>query len=402
MPAQPSPGIRGSAIPRVYLLQLLSSCAIRSSEFSLSLFLAGTYPSTLLYISFHGLCRSIAAVLLGPAVGAYVDSQDRLRAMGLCIAYQRLSIVLSCILIISLRHLPEPGLESWGRLAALLCFATVALLGSIEKLAAMANLIALERDWLVIVAETHRLRRQDFNASLRRVDLLSKLLAPSFVGLIDSSSPQLAMMVVVVWNVASMLLESRIASQIYNTVPELAYEREHGNVTEMRHLSLENGPEQVVSLLSVPPLSVTSLLTLAPWEEYRKSPVFLASFAGCILWWTVLYVGGPMIAYLLSIGFSSLQVTFFRIVSVVAELGGTWLAPILMDRFGPSRAGFYFLLWQVACLAVFAGPVLTHDITTIFAGVALGLGIIFKRLGLWGSDLAIQFMVQEVGHFVRS
>jgi solute carrier family 40 (iron-regulated transporter), member 1 len=343
------------------------------------------------YASIYGLCRSLAAAVLGPAVGAYIDSQDSLRAMNLCIVYQRLSVALSCVLIVSLRRLPEPEFALGDGLIPLLCFAAVAFLGGVEKLAAMSNLILLERDWLVVVAETHGIRRQDFNASLRRVDLLSKLLVPSVVGLIDASSPQLALAVVVVWNVASVVVESRTASQIYRAVPELTRKREFDHLTEMQPLSEETETQQDGTSI----LTTKLPLSLAPWEEYRNSPVFLASF---ILWWTVLYVGGPMIAYLLSIGFTLLQVTYFRIVSVVAELGGTctWLAPITMDRYGPPRAGLYFLQWQVACLAIFAGPVLTHNITTMYAGIALALGTTCKRLGLWVLDLNIQFMIQEV------
>lgn len=388
---------RTSQTRPLYLLQLLSSCAVRSSEFSLSLFLAGIYPHTLFYISIHGLGRAVAAVLLGPLVGAYVDSQDRLRAMSLSIVCQRLSIALSCILILFLSHLPEPQFAlSVSSIISVICFAAVVLLGGVEKLAAMANLIALERDWLVIIAEAETLRRQDLNASLRRVDLLGKLLAPTIIGLIDESSPRWTMIVVSVSNVASVALEIKIASKLYNAVPELMHRQAHGDPVEMQLPPPETRPRQVGGYL----LSTKSLLI--SWAEYRSSPIFLASFSGCLLWWTVLYVGGPMITYLRSIGFTPLQITSFRATSVVAELGGTWLAPILMDRFGPPRAGLYFLLWQVACLAVFGGPFLTNDITTTFPAVSLALGITFKRLGLWGLDLAVQFMVQEVSPIVHS
>lgn len=398
----------GPVVRDVYLIQLLASWAIRSSEFSLVLFLAGTFPGTLLYVSIHGIGRSLAAVLLGPWVGAFVDRQDRLRAMHRAVFCQRASVVMSCALMLMVRRMQHSLTEAHG-LTLHICLCLFFALACVEKVAAMANFVAWERDWVVVVAEAHGIRRQNFNASLRRVDLGCKLFAPSLVGFLDTYWSQLAMSVVLVWNVCSIFVEFWATRRVYNRTPQLAHKSSSlpsssSSTTSSTTEKLEDEKELLAfsqsllaeSTVSTPPPTAPVLLSLAPWREYVRSPVFLASFSGCILYFTVLYFGGQIISYLFSLGFTSMEVTMLRMASVLSELGGTWMAPIMMDKVGPARAGLFFLFWQVVCLAIFAGPVITHGITTKFVGLALALGITFKRLGLWGTDLSIQYMVQAV------
>lgn len=115
-----------------------------------------------------------------------------------------------------------------------------------------------------------------------------------------------------------------------------------------------------------------------------------------MLYLTVLSFGGQMVTYLLSTGFIALEISFLRVASVLAELGGTIMAPYLMNHIGTVRAGLWFLLWQVTCVGMFSWAILTFDITSKLVGICLAVSITFKRLGLWGSDLAIQYIVQEV------
>jgi solute carrier family 40 (iron-regulated transporter), member 1 len=84
-----------------------------------------------------------------------------------------------------------------------------------------------------------------------------------------------------------------------------------------------------------------------------------------------------------------------RVASVLAELAGTWAAPILMRKIGPVRAGLWLMMWQISCIAAFAGTTMKYDAGTRIVGICLIVGITFKRLRLWGSDLCIQYIVQE-------
>lgn len=106
-----------------------------------------------------------------------------------------------------------------------------------------------------------------------------------------------------------------------------------------------------------------------------------------------------MVTYLLSTGFTSLQVSYMRIGSVIAELSGTWTAPMIMNRIGPIRSGLWFLNWQFACVAAAAVPFVAWDSSSRFVAGTLIAGVALSRVGLWGFDLSVQFLVQEVSEF---
>lgn len=133
-----------------------------------------------------------------------------------------------------------------------------------------------------------------------------------------------------------------------------------------------------------------------PWRKYVSSPVFLASFALSMLYLTVLSFGTQMVTYLLYIGFTSFEVGCMRIGAVVSELAGTWAAPLAMNRVGPVRSGLWFIDWQVGCLAAAAAAFAFLDPSSKFVAVSLIVGVALSRLGLWGFDLSVQFLVQEV------
>lgn len=285
-------------------------------------------------------------------------------------------------------------------------FTLLLFLACLEKLASIATIVAIERDWVIIIAEVNSISRQDVNASLRRLDLLSKLVAPFLISLLNKCSPTLSIWALLVISVASSPAEFHVTTRIYTNIPKLALrttptkeQRDALDETEMDNLASQTTAFPPPVWARSTTMSRLSWLTaaLTPWIEYTRSPVFLASISNSILYWTVLSFGGQTVTYLLTIGFLPLEISVLRLASVVTELAGTWVAPIVMDRIGPVRAGLWFLLWQVFCVLAFAGPTVTSDAMAKSVGVALAAGITFKRVGLWGSDLAIQYIVQEVG-----
>lgn len=135
---------------------------------------------------------------------------------------------------------------------------------------------------------------------------------------------------------------------------------------------------------------------VAPWRDYVTSPVFLASFALSLLYLTVLSFGGTMVTYLLHTGFNSLEVSAMRIGSVAAELFGTWAAPFIMNRIGPIRSGLWFVNWQLCCVAGAAAAYIFFDASSQLVASSLIVGVALSRIGLWGFDLSVQFLVQDV------
>lgn len=185
-------------------------------------------------------------------------------------------------------------------------------------------------------------------------------------------------------NTASVLVEYLAIAQVYQSVPALT--KTQAPTTQADDT---NGKSDTRCLSS----------SLAPWKEYIASPVFLASFALSLLYLTVLSFGATMVTYLLHTGFTPLEVSYMRIGSVVAELSGTWTAPMVMNRIGPIRSGLWFLNWQFICIAAATVAFVFWDPSSQFVAGALITGVALSRIGLWGFDLSVQFLVQEVSGF---
>ncbi|KAF1733679.1 Solute carrier family 40 member 1 [Beauveria bassiana] len=132
---------------RLYLSHTLSTWNARLFEFGAVLFLASLFPTTLLPMSVYALARGLAAVALAHPVGAWIDRGDRLAVVRASIVLQRLPVAASCsILWLLERRMATLTPRIVVGLMVLLC-----ALAGVEKVAAMANTIAVERDWVVVV-----------------------------------------------------------------------------------------------------------------------------------------------------------------------------------------------------------------------------------------------------------
>ncbi|KAJ9199702.1 hypothetical protein DTO164E3_4587 [Paecilomyces variotii] len=366
---------------RLYISHFLSTWSSRMFEFGAVLFLASIFPATLLYASIYALVRSLAAIVLSSWLGSLVDRSNRLSVLRKSIVWQRVPVAGSCLCFVAL-------LASKNSAVVLPLFSIAALLACIEKLASVVNTVAVERDWVIVVSDSLDLPRQELNASMRRIDLFCKLFAPVFISLVDSFSTRAAIWAVFCLNASSVLVEYLAIAQVYKAVPELARGRDSA-------LDDNNVPSEPMNEGFLQRAVTYTKSALQPWREYVTSPACLPSFALSVLYLTVLSFGAQMVTYLLHTGFSSLEVSCMRIGAVVAELAGTWAAPLAMNKIGPVRSGLWFINYQFACLAASAAAFLFLDPSSRLVALCLILGVALSRLGLWGFDLAVQFLVQE-------
>ena len=111
-----------------------------------------------------------------------------------------------------------------------------------------------------------------------------------------------------------------------------------------------------------------------------------------------------MITYLLSVRdtrpnspltFSTTRIGLLRTLAATSEMLATWLAPAIMKRIGPTRTGLWAINWQAAC-AVGGITLFWFVSPTPLAAMGLVLGVILSRVGLWGFDLTVQILIQEV------
>ena len=371
---------------RLYISHTLSTWNARTFEFGSVIFLAAIFPGTLFFASCYALFRSAAAAALGSSIGSLVDSQNRLYVVRQSIVWQRISVALSCLILAALL---AGNPQNWLILHGL--FATIVALAGVEKLAFVANTVAVERDWIVVVSDSLGVERQDLNSAMRRIDLVCKLVGPLGIGLLDGYSTKIAIWVVFGQNAISVLVEYFAIAQVYSAVPELGQGKRQGNATET--------PQSPDGTPTVPSRSTLNTIkdNIRPWKDYFQNPAFLASFSLSLLYLTVLSFASQMTTYLLTLGFTSTHVSIMRLVAVILELSATCAAPFLMNKIGAVRSGLWFINEQLfsIMLAISFFAATTSQTHLKLAGLALVAGVALSRLGLWGFDLCVQYLVQE-------
>ncbi|CAG7922283.1 unnamed protein product [Penicillium olsonii] len=394
--ASPSPSQSGGNDPRdafsrkiangLYLSHFLSTWNSRVFEFGAVLYLATIYPGTLLPMSVYALSRGLAAIVFAPVVGHYIDVTNRLKVVRVSIVLQRLAVATSCAIFFFLKVEVQ---MARGLQYSLL--ATLALLACMEKLCSIMNMVSVERDWVVVVAGDDHQRLKAMNAQMRRIDLICKLLGPLFIAFMDTISTKIAILVNLAMNVCSVALEYHSIAKVYQMVPELEEPKQVAQPNTSTIESERHGFEAHIWR----PCQTLANKALQDLVTYIRHPVFLPSFAGALLYLTVLSFSGQMITWLLSTGYDSALIATTRTLSVACEFLATWIAPWLMERIGTTRAGLWLACWQIACLV--AGMSVFWDFKEAPLVSASGIvgGTILSRIGLRGFDLCTQIIVQE-------
>jgi iron-regulated transporter 1 len=377
-----------SILFKLYTSHFLSVWNSRLFEFGAILFLAVITPGTLFYASTYALVRSLAAVFLASTVGQYIDRSNRLVSIRASIILQRAAVSLSCVLFAFLLWQGQPS-----RLIFIVLFSIVVVLACVEKVAFVANTVSVERDWVPVIARSLDHDRSILNASMRRIDLISKLVAPVVLSVVQTYSTTWAIVFTLLCSALSMLLEYVAIARVYSAIHELAFKESrqaapiHIDVASAD--SRSNSPQQSMSMEGFSS-------TLGVWLLYFKSPVFLASLSLSLLYLTVLSTGAQYQTYMLSIHYTAVGVSFIRVAAVISELSATCFSPLMIRHIGRVRAGLWSINWQAVSLSVGVGVFVWFNTSPTIGSSALTVAIIISRLGLWGFDLAVQDIVQEV------
>ena len=375
---------------RLYVSHFLSTWNSRVFEFGAVLFLARIFPGTLLPSSVYALVRAAAAICFAPLVGRRVDQLDRLRVVRLAIIGQRGAVMLSCL---GFWALSKDVLNFPGSRPLLIAILTVlAILACVEKLCSIMNIIAIERDWVVVIAESSECQLEVLNSQMRRIDLVCKLVGPLAIALVDGYSTITAIVAVLGMNASSVLIEYFAIARVYHMIPALRTRPDASNEVDNASSAVSNVPAQ--SRLGQYCVAQTRSIYQSI-SAYTCHLVFLPSFALCLLYFTVLSFSGQMVTYLLAAGLSSVQIGVLRTISTATEISATWLAPMAMKRVGPLRGGLWFINWQISCLVGTLGFFWVMHTVSV-AALSLVIGVITSRVGLWGFDLCVQNIIQEV------
>ncbi|GAA5835722.1 hypothetical protein JCM11251_007408 [Rhodosporidiobolus azoricus] len=388
---------------------LSSSWGARCYEFASYLFLIQLFPDTTLQPSIFGFFTTGAAIVLAGSVGHLVDIFPRLRFVRGTIVVQKATVGVSYGIFLAC-FLELQGAAAGGRKERALTglFVLLTILSMALNLATIGVSVAVERDWVTAIAKGDGAILTHLNTWLRRIDLVSKLLAPLFVSLLTTAASYVfAAAFLLAFAAGTMVFEFIWINSVYRRFPMLhpPIEPLHPVETAATDASPESialeTPEEHPSPAQEWKAYFSRLARLAytrlraegrDWIAFVTAPVFFSSLAISLLYLTVLSFEGSMLAYLKSHAYDDAYVAGMRGVGVVSGLLGTLAMPVLEKKIGLVRAGSWSIMSEFitlipALLAFFVGappdgqPAVAYNDALLFSGMAL------SRVGLWSFDL---------------
>lgn len=231
--------------------------------------------------------------------------------------------------------------------SAWVAFAIITLFGSILNLSSIGINVAIERDWVTAIAKIHKEGTlTTLNAYMRRIDLLTKLLAPLFTSLLTTAaSYTFATAFLMGFAGGTLVFEIFWIQVVYRCFPSL--------------LETDRQPASSAEEVIAPASSPTGMLrlkskafsTFRDWKEFSQMPVFASSISISLLYLTVLSFDGTMLSWLKTKQFSDPFIAGQRAICVVTGLAGTILMPWLEKKLGLVRAGAWSICSELLCLA---------------------------------------------------
>ncbi|XP_059822842.1 solute carrier family 40 member 1 [Hypanus sabinus] len=363
----------------IYLCHGLSSWGDRMWHFAVAVFLVELYGNSLLLTAVYGLVVAGSVLLLGAIIGDWVDKTSRLKVVQISLIVQNVSVII-CGIILMMVFLFKPSLvtmfQGW---LLTVCYILVITVGNIANLASTAMGITIQRDWIVVVAGEDRSKLADMNATVRRIDQVTNILAPMAVGQIMTfGSTVIGCGFISSWNLFSMCFEYYLLWKIYQRTPALAIkasqkvdeqelkplnkqkdtesgqtksgdETGSGHPAEDAHRVNINASKEEEKRCGAKILEPFYTLRDG-WVAYYKQPIFWAGMGLAFLYMTVLGFDCITTGYAYTQGLSGFILSLLMGASAVAGILGTIAFVWIRRKCGLIRAGFISGVTQFACL----------------------------------------------------
>ncbi|OQR78691.1 solute carrier family 40 member 1-like, partial [Tropilaelaps mercedesae] len=324
---------------KLYLSRALSSWGDNMWSFAVGLFYIKLYPDSLRLAAIYGFSASVAIILFGAPIGRWVDKTARLKAAKMSLGFQNATVVLCatflCMVMMFETQLKSQTDEQWVEVAGQGLVVAMAVL---SRLGSLANIICVEKDWLIVLAHGSREKLAVMNAMVRRIDMVSKLLAPLFVGQIMARSLTLGAVFLAGWNIVSVYLEYRLLLDLYVNVPVLALKyRSQGVYEDIR-------PCQRIRY------KIRDYL--GGWIRFLQHPVCFAGLGLALTFMTVLMFDSITVGYIYKQGISEAVVGFVSAGTGFVGVCGTLAYPWLRRSIGLERTGLLGFLLLISCITL--------------------------------------------------
>jgi len=256
--------------------------------------------------------------------------------------------------------------------------------------------IAIEKDWVPIVADTNSHLLTRLNTRLRIIDLSCKFLAPmafgitlQYLGTDSVVRIRWGSLVVFMYNTLSAVPECICISCVYAAVPALST----AGVKVKGRMSSKGVRKNPFREF------------LEGWKIYFKHPIFLASLSFTLLFATVLSPGSLLLAYLKWLGLMEGLLGASIGTGAIFGLLGAWIFPYLrgskerekmkLEAIGLLSIWIWFAFIAPIGIVLVMKQERLVDISPINLGYILLFFVVVGRMWLWTFDLAENQLLQE-------
>jgi iron-regulated transporter 1 len=350
--------------------------------------------------------RTIASICFSSMVGRWVDqSPNRLKTLLSTIFVNRCAVIGASVLWYFIVE-PLNGHPEGANLAPSFVeskttpmvkgtmFGLILVLGILENLSASGNMLSMERDWVVTAAspDGQSYDLTHLNSSMRRIDLICKLIAPILISIIVSAtSTKVGVLVVGVMSTTSCAIEILCAKRVWNRNPKLKSPK-----------VVRSESERANAVPGIHSRTIWSRMFggfhhyVQDFKYYFSSKVWAPSLALALLHISALSYGATFITFLLNAGFSLDLITVARAAGSIVEISSTVVTPVGVQYLGKAQNHGYYRgeSWSSQDSEI---ALLEQESPDVKGRTETGL----ERLGLWGISWQLLNLVSFSLKFIR-
>ncbi|KAI5326311.1 hypothetical protein L3X38_035385 [Prunus dulcis] len=299
------------------------------------------YPS-LLPVAFMGFFSKLAIIAGCPLVGTLMDHFPRVPAYNCLNIIQTTAQLLSAAMIIHAHSVP-PSVSS---LLLRPWFIVLVLAGAVERLSGVALGVAMERDWVVLLAGVNRpIALAQANAILNRIDLLCEIAGASLFGILLSKYDPVTCLKfaggLMVWSLPFAIVLTCLTNKLSSGVLD------RPKCSQTCCKASTEGP--LIDTNDILDKGVAAIKL--GWKEYMQQPVLPASLAYVLLYFNVVLTPGSlMTAYLTQSGLNPSIIGGFSGLCAFMGVAATFVSSCLVRRLGILKAGAAGLIFQASLL----------------------------------------------------
>uniref|UniRef100_A0A1J3CG63 Solute carrier family 40 member n=1 Tax=Noccaea caerulescens TaxID=107243 RepID=A0A1J3CG63_NOCCA len=298
--------------------------------------IAMLHPS-LLPVAVMGFVTKLAIIIGGPVVGKFMDHSPRVPTYISLNVVQAAAQVLSAGMIIHAYTAPSTLgssilLQPW--------FFALIFAGAIDRLCGIASGVAIERDWVVLLAGINRpIALAQANAVLNRIDLLCEIAGTMLFGILLSKYDPVTCL-----KFAATLMIGSLPTM--TALIWLTNKFSSGVLDRPKCSQTSCATEGSIVDIGMEAIKLG-------WKEYIHQPVLPASLAYVLLYFNiVLTPGSLMTAFLTQRSVNPSVIGGFSGLCAVMGVAATFLSANLVKRFGILKAGAVGLFFQATLLGV--------------------------------------------------